>query len=139
MSAHRPNNAARQQSLKVLRSRAARNPGESSTPAPDAARHVTATTEPLHEFGGAAIYYWQSKEARINKVSNDIVVPAVVASNLERIAEAVAEAPDIDTDRVQAAKDALARGVYEINPERIAEKLMQIDTASRGNERARRG
>lgn len=122
-----------------MRRRAARNSGESGTPEPDSARHATATTGPLHDIGGTAIFHWQSNEARINKVSNHIAVPAVVASNLKRIAEAVSEAPDIDTGRVRAARDALARGVYEVNTERIAEKLIEIDTASRGNGRFRHG
>lgn len=81
------------------------------------------------------IYHWKPKEAHIINNSNHIVVPAVVASNLKRIADAVSAAPDIDDGRVRAARDALAQGRYEVNTERIAEKLIQIDTVSRRNGR----
>lgn len=133
MAARRPEYAARRQGLNILGNRAARNSGEPGAQAPDFARYVTATAGPLHGNGGAAIYHRKSKEAHINKNSNHIVVPAVVASNLKRIADAVSAAPDIDGGRVRAARDALARGEYEINTERIAEKLIEIDTVSRHN------
>lgn len=67
------------------------------------------------------------REAHIKKHAIHVADRATVASNLKRIADAVSHAPDIDTSKVEAAKDALARGTYEINAERIADKLLQID------------
>lgn len=61
---------------------------------------------------------------------------ALVASSLDQIAYAVRKAPDIDLRKVNAARDALANGTYEVNPERIARKLLRMDTAlSRGGRR----
>lgn len=54
-----------------------------------------------------------------------------MASNFERIAEAVSDAPDLDTGRVEAARNALARGEYKVSAERIAEKLIQIHAVAR--------
>ncbi|MDZ7842371.1 MAG: flagellar biosynthesis anti-sigma factor FlgM [Gammaproteobacteria bacterium] len=64
---------------------------------------------------------------------------AVVASNLTRIADAVSEAPDIDTGKVASARAALNRGEYQVDAERIAEKLMQIDATLRSTPQRRHG
>lgn len=64
---------------------------------------------------------------------------AAVASNLDRIVDAISEAPDVDRGKVDAAKDALSRGVYEVNPDRIARKLLNLDAALSGTRRCRRG
>lgn len=61
-----------------------------------------------------------------------------VAANLQRIAAAVGDAPDVDAERIEATRDALSRGVYEVNPERIAEKLIRFDTALSNAHRKRR-
>lgn len=66
-------------------------------------------------------------EAHISKHSIQAAHRAAVAANLKRIADAVANAPDFDRARVDAARQALARGVYEINVERIAENLIRYD------------
>ncbi len=54
---------------------------------------------------------------------------AAVASSLDQIADAVGKAPDVDLRKVKAARDALANGTYEVNPDRIARKLLRLDTA----------
>lgn len=64
---------------------------------------------------------------------------AAVALNLQRIADAVSEAPDFDTRKVKSAREALDRGVYEVNIERIAEKLIQFGTTLRDSGRLRHG
>lgn len=79
------------------------------------------------------------REAHINKHSIQVVHRAVVASNLARIADAVCDAPDFDRAGVDAARDALARGDYEINAERIAEGLLQFDAPLDDRGRPRRG
>lgn len=62
-----------------------------------------------------------------------------MASNLKRIADAVSDAPDCDARRVRSAREALARGEYEVDAKRIAEKLLQIDSVARDSARFRRG
>lgn len=63
---------------------------------------------------------------------------AAVASNFHRIADAVAAAPDVDTAKVEAIKEALACGEYEIDPDRIARKMLGLDKAL-GRDRRRSG
>ncbi len=76
-------------------------------------------------------------EAHINKYSIQAGHRAAVAANLKRIADAVADAPDFDRARVDDARRALARGVYEINVERIAENVIRY-SAPRGDPRYHR-
>lgn len=54
-----------------------------------------------------------------------------MASRLEQISDAIADAPEIDAGKVKAAKDALSRGTYEVDPRRIADKLLHLDRAFR--------
>lgn len=78
-------------------------------------------------------------EAHINKHSIQAAHRAAVAANLKRIAAAVADAPDFDRARVDAARRALARGVYEIDVERIAENLIRYGVPRRDIGNHRRG
>lgn len=68
-------------------------------------------------------------EALIKTYSRHPGDRASVASNLERITQIASGAPEVDTWKVEGIKDALSRGTYRINPERIAEKLIHMDTA----------
>lgn len=54
---------------------------------------------------------------------------ASVAATLQRISEIVAYAPDMDTDKIMAIKTALSQGLYRVDAERIADKLVDLDTA----------
>jgi len=49
------------------------------------------------------------------------------AKLLNRLEEKIATAPDIDNDRVAAIKLALENGTYEVNAERIAERILEQD------------
>ncbi|GAB1258138.1 flagellar biosynthesis anti-sigma factor FlgM [Aurantivibrio plasticivorans] len=49
------------------------------------------------------------------------------AMALKRLEAQINASPDIDTARVAAIKRAIAEGSFEINVERIAEKMLQND------------
>jgi negative regulator of flagellin synthesis FlgM len=49
------------------------------------------------------------------------------AQLLLRLEEALQSAPAVDVDRVQAVRDALASGRYEIDPYAIADKMLELD------------
>ena len=49
------------------------------------------------------------------------------AKQLRQLEEILANQPAVDTKRVEEIKEAIASGEYEINAERIAEKLLQLD------------
>lgn len=59
--------------------------------------------------------------------SRDTVHLTDSARKLQEMEKALAEAPVVDSKRVDAIKQALASGTYEIDAERIAEKLLQME------------
>jgi negative regulator of flagellin synthesis FlgM len=46
---------------------------------------------------------------------------------LASLSQAVSSTPDINSARVAALQQAIASGQYKINPERIANRLVQLD------------
>jgi negative regulator of flagellin synthesis FlgM len=49
------------------------------------------------------------------------------ARTMASLSEAVSSSPDVDTNRVAALQQAIAAGVYQINPERIANKMIGLE------------
>jgi negative regulator of flagellin synthesis FlgM len=58
---------------------------------------------------------------------SDQVVLTDKAVTLHAIAQAVAKVSPVDDQRVAAIKGALEDGSYQMEPEKIAEKLMQME------------
>lgn len=58
----------------------------------------------------------------------DNVLLSQEAKALKRLEAQINASPDIDTGRVAAIKRAIAEGNFEINVERIAEKMLQQDS-----------
>lgn len=59
--------------------------------------------------------------------SKDNVVLSPEAQNLTRLQAKISSLPDVNIDRVNAIKLAIAEGRFEINPERIAENMLKQD------------
>jgi negative regulator of flagellin synthesis FlgM len=51
------------------------------------------------------------------------------AQQLRHLEKQIADQPVVDTQKVNAVKEALANGSYEINPSRVAEKMMSLERA----------
>jgi len=49
------------------------------------------------------------------------------ATSLQAIQRGLSAAPAIDTARVQAVRDALQNGSYRINPDAIAQRMLDLD------------
>ncbi len=81
-------------------------------------RAQTATSEPS-----------KGKSAASSDVSGnqDSVLLSPEATALKRLEAQINASPDIDRGRVAAIKQAINEGSFEINVERIAEKLLQQD------------
>jgi negative regulator of flagellin synthesis FlgM len=58
---------------------------------------------------------------------NDNVVLSSEAQNLVRLQAKISSLPDVNLDRVAAIKQAIAEGRFEINPERLAENMLNQD------------
>lgn len=59
--------------------------------------------------------------------SRDTVSLTPQAQKLKDLESRISSLPEVDTDRVSAIKDAIANGTYEIDANRIAEKMMQFE------------
>jgi negative regulator of flagellin synthesis FlgM len=49
------------------------------------------------------------------------------ARALNSLSEAVNDTPDVDMNRVAAVQQALSAGAYKINPEHIADSMLQLE------------
>lgn len=59
--------------------------------------------------------------------SKDNVVLSAEGQNLSRLQAKINSSSDVNYDRVAALKQAIAEGRFEINPERIAENMLNQD------------
>ena len=59
--------------------------------------------------------------------SKDNVVLSAEAQNLSRLQSKLNDLPDVNLERVAAIRQAIAEGRFEIDPERIAENMLNQD------------
>jgi negative regulator of flagellin synthesis FlgM len=64
------------------------------------------------------------KVGAVQPPAGDSVTLTDSARQLQKLADAVAAAPVADASRVAAVKKAVAQGTYEVNAERVADKLL---------------
>ena len=69
----------------------------------------------------------QASAGSAQQARGDTVTLTDSARQLQRLAEAVAASPATDTERVQALKASIGRGDYQVNPERVADKIIQSE------------
>ena len=68
-----------------------------------------------------------SREASSARPADKLELTAK-AQALKALEEHVRQAPDVDKHRIAELKQALKDGTYEINPSRIADKLLALDS-----------
>jgi negative regulator of flagellin synthesis FlgM len=59
--------------------------------------------------------------------SSDHVTLTDSARSLQKIEEAIAKAPVVDTAKVAAIKQAVSSGTYQVDTGRVADKLLQFE------------
>jgi negative regulator of flagellin synthesis FlgM len=59
--------------------------------------------------------------------SQDKVVLTDMASRLKSLEQKLATQPDVDQAHVDRVRDAIARGEYRVDPERVADKMMGFE------------
>ena len=62
--------------------------------------------------------------------ANAGAVQAPATSSLGRIARDLAALPPVDAARVETLRQAIASGAYRIDPDRIAERMIALETPS---------
>jgi negative regulator of flagellin synthesis FlgM len=61
-------------------------------------------------------------------VSSETVVITEAAAKFHAIEKAISKQPEVDHTRVEAIKQSIADGSYKIDPQSIAEKLLQFES-----------
>ncbi|TVP83943.1 MAG: flagellar biosynthesis anti-sigma factor FlgM [Thioalkalivibrio sp.] len=59
--------------------------------------------------------------------SGDRVTLSNTANQLNDLARSASEQPAVDTQRVEQIRDSIKQGTYEINAERIADRLIAME------------
>jgi len=93
-------------------------------------------TQPLAPLKGAkgnAPVADQSSDASVSSApaaapqASDHVTLTDSARSLQKIEEAIAKAPVVDTAKVATIKQAVSSGTYQIDSGRVADKLLQFE------------
>jgi len=69
----------------------------------------------------------ESRSTERQTTPQDSVVLSQEAQSMSRLEEGIANLPDIDSERVDAIKQAIAEGRFEFDAERIAENMLNQD------------
>lgn len=59
--------------------------------------------------------------------SQDKVVLTDMAARMKSLEQKLAKQPEVDQDHVNRVRDALKRGEYHVNPDRVADKMMGFE------------
>jgi negative regulator of flagellin synthesis FlgM len=87
------------------------------------------TPETGHGANGVNQANRSERKSSVNSAKEtENVVLTDAAVKLQAIEQAVAKASPVDDKRVEAVKQAIDDGSYRIEPERIAQKLMQTES-----------
>lgn len=68
-----------------------------------------------------------AKNSPKSAAAGEGVVLSSEAKTLNRLEASISDTPDVDMERVEQIKQAIAEGKFEINAERIAENMLKQD------------
>ena len=69
-----------------------------------------------------------SSPTNANRASADTVTITKKAETLQMLESDINGQPDVDNERIESLKSAIDSGQYDIDPRRVAEKLIQFET-----------
>lgn len=65
-----------------------------------------------------------SSRAENGSAPTDRVVLSAGSLEVQKAKDILAQTPDVRVDKVQALKEEIARGAYQVDPHRLADKMM---------------
>ena len=71
----------------------------------------------------------RSQQHTGSSAGQDTISLTDTAARMRNLENTVASMPVVDSQRVAEIKQAIVEGTYEINPERIAEKMLDMEQA----------
>ena len=69
----------------------------------------------------------QTRDKGSSPAAQDAVSLSDTSTKLQKIEARLATLPEVDRSRVEAVKERIQSGSYQVNPEQVAEKLIGMD------------
>jgi negative regulator of flagellin synthesis FlgM len=90
------------------------------------------TSEPVappkgSSTGGVVADKSQSDAANVASQTGDHVTLTTSARSLQKLSEAIAQAPVVNADKVASVKQAVGGGTYQVDSRRVADKMLQFE------------
>jgi negative regulator of flagellin synthesis FlgM len=77
--------------------------------------------------GGVVADKSQSEANNVASQTGDHVTLTTSARSLQKLSEAIAQAPVVNTDKVASVKQAVGNGTYQVDSRRVADKMLQFE------------
>ena len=77
--------------------------------------------------GGVVADKSQSEQASVASQTGDHVTLTTSARSLQKLSEAVAQAPVVNADKVATVKQAVNGGSYRVDSRRVADKILHFE------------
>ncbi len=88
---------------------------------------TTQTRGKTGEQAGSAKAGGSSSSVQAPSSKGDTVQLSNAAQTLQNVEKKLANTPDVDSERVERLKQEIESGSYQINAERVAEKMLNFD------------
>jgi negative regulator of flagellin synthesis FlgM len=77
--------------------------------------------------GGVVADKSQSEQAGVASQTGDQVTLTTSARSLQKLSEAIAQAPVVNADKVASIKQAVNSGSYQVDSRSVADKMLQFE------------
>ena len=77
--------------------------------------------------GGVVADKSQSEQAGVASQTGDHVTLTTSARSLQKLSEAIAQAPVVNADKVASVKQAVNSGSYQVDSRSVADKMLQFE------------
>ena len=77
--------------------------------------------------GGVVADKSQSEQAGVASQTGDHVTLTTSARSLQKLSEAIAQAPVVNADKVASVKQAVNGGSYRVDSRSVADKMLQFE------------
>jgi negative regulator of flagellin synthesis FlgM len=77
--------------------------------------------------GGVVADKSQSEQANVASQTGDQLTLTTSARSLQKLSEAIAQAPVVDAEKVASIKQAVNGGTYRVDSRRVADKILQSE------------
>ena len=105
------------------------NPNIALNPDPANIRNCRRQIEPPEVQNGVTAHIAKTAGVSRTAAGSDVTDISGVAPSISALAAAVQASPDVRQARVEALRDAIGQGTYQISPQRIAESMLAQATS----------